>query len=194
MTLKRNTGTKFSIKLQTNYKLKRCNMQNTLLNTTMDVSKQIAAHPFLSFISALGLLVFEYAFDANSVIATTYAVFLILIVLDWLSGTSAAKKDGIDVSKYSIDGIKSTAVILSLPILARLLDVVMGTDVIIMGVVTAMLARGIARSVIANVKRAEWQIYIPQAWLDWVSDELAHKDARALERLKKINGEKEGKK
>lgn len=162
-------------------------MQNHVLQTGATVGKELLQHPILATFSAVAMLVFQYVFDSNKVVLVTFIIFVLLIVMDWLSGTSAAKKDGIDTSRYGIEGVNRTVLLLLLPCVARLIDIVVGTEVVVMGLVIGILARSIARSVIANIKRAGWNIYIPDTLLDWVSDELEQKDARAMRRLQEKN-------
>lgn len=147
------------------------------------VGKELLQHPILATFTAVIMLIFEYGFNSNKVVFVTFIIFASLIALDWLSGTAAAKRDGIDTSKYGIDGVKRTVFLLALPCIARLIDITAGTEVVIMGLVIGVLARSVARSVIANIKRAKWNVYIPDALLEWVADELEQKDARALRRL-----------
>lgn len=163
-------------------------MQNNLvLQTTAAAGKELLQHPILATFTAIGMLIFQYGFGSSKVVLITFVIFAVLIAMDWLSGTSAAKKDGIDTSRYGIDGVKRTVILLTLPGLARLIDLLAGTEVVLMGLVVAVLARSVAKSVIANIKRAGWNIYIPDTLLDWVSDELEQKDARAMRRLQEKN-------
>ena len=164
-------------------------MNGWVLAQTATVGKQIVEHPFISSMGASGMLFFEYGFGAVKTILAAYLLYVILISLDWLTGTSAAKRDGIDTSAYGIDGIKRTIFLLTIPGIARILDIIMGTEVIITGVVIAILARSIARSVIANTKRAGWERWLPMWMIDWVSAELDHKDKRAQQRLQEISRE-----
>lgn len=159
---------------------------NMLLQSTAAVGKELLQHPILATLTAIGMLIFQYGFGSSKVVLITFILFVILLVMDWLSGTSAAKKDGIDASRYGIDGAKNLAIVVTLPVIGRLIDIMMGTEVIVMGVIVGVLARSVARSVIANVKRAGWNIHIPDTILKWVEDELLQKDARAVERLKNI--------
>lgn len=161
-------------------------MDRWILNQTALVGKQILEHPIISSVGALGMMVFQLGFGAVQAVLMAYLLYLTLIGLDWLTGTTAAKKDGIDTSAYGIDGVKRTVFLLCLPVVARLLDLIMQTEVIVTGVVIAILARSIARSVIANTKRAGWDKHLPLWLVDWVSAELDHKDARAKQRLEEI--------
>lgn len=161
-------------------------MNNWVIAQTINVGKQSLEHPLISSIGAFGLLVFEYGFGAVKAVLVAYLLYVLLIALDWLTGTTAAKKYGIDTSAYGIDGVKRTVVLLALPVVARLIDIIMNTNVIITGIVIAVLSRSIARSVIANTKRAGWDRWLPLWAIDWVSDELEHKDARAKQRLEEI--------
>lgn len=161
-------------------------MNHWVLIQTANVGKQIIEHPMLSSLGAAGMLIFQFGFGAVKAILIAYILYLTLIALDWLTGTSAAKKDGIDTSAYGIEGVKRTVFLMALPAIARLLDMLMQTEVIVTGIVIAILTRSIARSVIANTKRAGWDKWLPSWSLAWVSAELDHKDARAKQRLEEI--------
>lgn len=156
---------------------------NMILQTTATVGKELMQHPILATFTAAGMLIFQYGFGSSKVVLATFILFVALIALDWLSGTSAAKKDGIDTSRYGIDGVGRTVFLLTLPGVARIIDVIVGTEVVLMGFVVGVLARSIAKSIIANIKRAEWDVDIPDNLINWVSDELKQKDARALQRI-----------
>lgn len=161
-------------------------MNNWVLMQSANVAKQVIEHPFISSLGAFGMLFFQYGFGAVKAVLVAFILYVILIGLDWLTGTSAAKKDGIDTSSYGIEGVKRTIFLLMLPVIARLIDIIMNTEVIVTGIVIAILARSIARSVIANTKRAGWDDKLPAWMIDWVSAELDHKDARAKQRLEEI--------
>lgn len=167
-------------------------MDNWVIAQSINVGKQVLEHPMISSIGAAGMMIFQLGFGAVQAILIAYLLYVFLIGLDWLTGTTAAKKDGIDTSAYGIDGVKRTIFLLCLPVAARLLDLIMHTEVIVTGVVIAILARSIARSVIANTKRAGWDKWLPLWAINWVSDELDHKDARAKQRLEEIMKGSEG--
>ncbi|QPR69567.1 phage holin family protein [Lysinibacillus macroides] len=166
-------------------------MENWIIAQSINVGKQIIEHPVISSAGAAGMMIFQLGFGAVQAILIAYLLYVFLIGLDWLTGTSAAKKDGIDTSSYGIDGVKRTVFLLCLPVIARLLDLIMHTEVIVTGIVIAVLARSIARSVIANTKRAGWDKWIPLWALEWVSAELDHKDIRAKQRLDEISNKGE---
>ncbi|MDC6267707.1 phage holin family protein [Lysinibacillus fusiformis] len=161
-------------------------MNNWILAQIINVGKQALEHPLISSVGAFGLMFFEYGFGAVKAVLVAFLLYLVLIALDWLTGTSAAKRDGIDTSAYGIEGIKRTVFLICLPVIARLLDVIMHTEVIVTGIVIAVLSRSIARSVIANTKRAGWDKWLPSWAIEWVSAELEHKDTRAKQRLEEI--------
>ncbi|MFJ7662952.1 phage holin family protein [Lysinibacillus sp. NPDC097162] len=161
-------------------------MDNWIMAQSINLGKQILEQPFVSSLGAICMMIFQLGFGAVPTILIAYLLYVTLIALDWLTGTSAAKKDGIDTSAYGIDGVKRTVFLLCLPVLARLIDLIMHSEVIVTGVVIAILARSIARSVIANTKRAGWNTWLPTWAIEWVSAELDHKDARAKQRLEEI--------
>ena len=161
-------------------------MDNWILMQSANVAKQVVEHPFISGLGAFGMMFFQYGFGAVKAVLVAFILYIVLIGLDWLTGTSAAKRDGIDTSSYGIEGVKRTVFLLTLPVIARLIDVIMNTEVIVTGIVIAILARSIARSVIANTKRAGWDDKLPTWMIDWVTAELDHKDARAKKRLEEI--------
>ena len=167
-------------------------MKEWLVLQSANIVKQIAEHPFLSACGAIFMLIFNHGFGATQAVFITYVLFAVLIVLDWLSGTSAAKKDKIDTSQYSYDGWKKSMFLLAVPAVARLIDLIIGTNVVVMGIVTAAMARGVARSVLANIKRAGWISYFPDWLIKWIQSELDSKDARAEQRLNEIKKKASG--
>lgn len=169
-------------------------MKQWIIQETEFVGRQILENPLVSFMGAIGMLLFQYGLGANKTVLGVFIIYLLLICMDWLTGTSAAKKDNIDTSEYGIEGCKRTVFLILTIAIARIIDIIMSTKVVVTGIVIAALARSITRSVIANTKRAGWDKYLPEwllhlifNWLfDWVADEIARKDARAKQRLEEI--------
>lgn len=161
-------------------------MNHWILTQTSTVGKQILDNPFISLIGAISLWIFQHGFGANKTVLVAFLLYLLLICLDWLTGTTAAKKDGIDTSEYGIEGGKRTVFLVLLIVIARLIDFIMHTKVIVTGVVIATLARSIARSVIANTKRCGWDKWMADWLVDWVQDEIDRKEARAKQRLEEV--------
>lgn len=161
-------------------------MYNWLTMQAADVSRQILENPYVTLLCSIMMWLFGVLFGDEKIFVAGYTLYIIMIGLDWLSGTEAAKKDGIDTSSYSLEGWKRTAFLIVLPLVARLVDIVIGTGLLVMGVVLGGMLRGVTRSVLANIKRAGWGKWMPDGWIEWIQSELNHKDARAMKRMEEI--------
>ncbi len=106
-----------------------------------------------------------------------------VITLDWISGYRASRKDGSYASEYGIDGAFRTLYLLIAPALANLADILLGTTGVVFGFTVLAFGSHIWKSMTANVYRAGWAVWIPIKVLDWVSDEIDHKTARAKRRI-----------
>ncbi len=114
------------------------------------------------------------------------SAILLFVVLDWLTGTRAAKKDLSYASKYGLDGLFRTFFILLLPAGGHMLDNVFGLSGVVFGLLSIGILYHIAQSMTANAIRAGWGDFFPQ-WilqplLNWVRSELEQKIARAIDR------------
>lgn len=111
------------------------------------------------------------------------SLYIGIITLDWISGFSASRKDGSYASEYGIDGAFRTLFLLIAPALANLADILLGTPGTVFGFTVLAFGSHIFKSMTANVYRAGWSVWIPVKVLDWVSDEIDHKTARAKKRI-----------
>jgi len=108
------------------------------------------------------------------------------IVMDWLSGSRAARRDNTYASRYGIDGIFRTFFMLLLPAGGHLLDVVTGLPGVLFGVFAVGLLYHTIKSMTANAIRAGWADWLPISVLEkvteWVQSEIESKIDRALKR------------
>src|SRR5690625_4128801 len=112
----------------------------------------------------------------------------VFIALDWLSGSSAAKKDGSYGSDYGIDGIKRTFFMVILPVGGNFIDQALGIPSVFFGLLAGGLLYHTINSATANAIRAGWGRWIPESALNllmnWVKSELESKAKRSLDRKK----------
>lgn len=118
----------------------------------------------------------------KTTISKWYLVLLIVNMLDWITGTKAARKDGIHTSDYGRTGLSRTVVVLSLPVLAIVLDRIVGENHLIFYYITGGLIVNTWLSFTANVARAGWDKIIPIQVLNFVADEIKAKTLRAQQR------------
>lgn len=162
-----------------------------------DVFKILTDNPAINSAVALLLTLFGLLYGPNDITRAGMTLVVLLIILDWITGLSAAKKDCIDTSSYGIDGLLRTIVLLLLPAIAHFMDLFFYTQGLVSYFMIAALARHLLKSVIANTYRAGWTQWVPTSALNklliWVSDEIAHKEARAKQRYDEIyGGDKDG--
>jgi phage-related holin len=134
-----------------------------------------------------GLLpVFEYFYGNGTAVLGAVAALAFFIMMDWLSGSSASRKDKTYASHYGIDGMFRTFFMLLLPAGGHLLDELLGTPGVIFGIFVAGLLAHTIKSMIANVVRAGWANWLPIGALEkvteWVSSEIESKLDRAMKR------------
>ncbi|OBZ13328.1 phage holin family protein [Bacillus sp. FJAT-26390] len=152
----------------------------------------------LSFttIGAILVPVFEFAYGAGEAVYASMIALTFFILMDWISGIRASKKDNSYGSSYGIDGIFRTVFMLALPAGGHLLDVVFSLPGILFGALTAGLLYHIIQSMIANSIRAGWGNWLPlnvfEAILKWVGSELNKKIERAAQRGGVTGEEKDG--
>lgn len=139
-----------------------------------------------SGVGAIALPVFEFLYGAGESVIAAIIALAFFILLDWMSGTSAARKDNSYGSKYGIDGVKRTFFVLLLPAGGHFLDQLFGLPGILFGLLTAGLLYHIIRSMTANAVRAGWGDWLPLNVLDgiikWVGSEMDKKVQRAFDR------------
>lgn len=139
-----------------------------------------------SGVGAAVLPLFEFLYGSGRPVIIAIIALAFFILLDWLSGTSAARKDNSYGSKYGIDGVKRTFFMLLLPAGGHLLDLLFGLPGLLFGLFAASLLYHTIRSMTANVIRAGWGDWIPvnvlNAIIKWVGSELDQKVQRAFDR------------
>ena len=130
--------------------------------------------------------VFEFLYGIGPAVTSIMSALIFFIVMDWISGSSAARKDNTYASKYGIDGIFRTFFMILLPAGGHLLDSAIGLPGILFGVFAIGLIYHTLKSMVANALRAGWAEWLP-IWLlekvtDWVQSEIESKVDRALKR------------
>lgn len=98
--------------------------------------------------------VFEFLYGVGPAVTSIMSALIFFIVLDWISGSSAAREDNMYASKYGIDGIFRTFFMLLLPAGGHLLDVVIGLPGVLFGVFAIGLLYHTIKSMTANAIRA----------------------------------------
>lgn len=143
---------------------------------------QIAA----STVGAVLVPAFDFLYGEADAVITIMTALLFFIIMDWLSGIRAAKKDNTYASKYGIDGIFRTFFMLLLPAGGHLLDGVFGFSGAIFGALAVGTLYHVLQSMTANSIRAGWGDSLPLPVLDvvlkWVGSELDKKVKRAANR------------
>jgi phage-related holin len=139
-----------------------------------------------SGLGAVFMPVFEFMYGAGETVTAALVALTFFIVMDWLSGSRAAKKDYSYASKYGIDGVFRTFFMLLLPAGGHFLDVLFKMPGIFFGLLIAGLLYHIIQSMTANAVRAGWADWLPINLLNmivkWVGSELEKKVQRATER------------
>lgn len=129
---------------------------------------------------------FEFLYGSGEPVRAIMAAVIFFIIMDWISGIRAAKKDDTYASRYGIDGVVRTMFMLMLPAGGHLLDVVFNFPGIIFGAFAFGLLYHVLQSMTANSIRAGWGDWLPlpvlNALIDWVKSELDKKIQRAESR------------
>ncbi|AWX56863.1 holin [Brevibacillus brevis] len=125
--------------------------------------------------------VFHYLYGTNR--QDILIVLFFMIVLDWITGISAAKKDQSYSSDYGLSRIPRTMFLFALPALANLLDRVMGTPGFLFYGVTFGLIYHTWTSLTANAHRAGWPM--PRSVEKLVGSEIKAKAERAARKEQK---------
>lgn len=140
---------------------------------------------FFSLGAVLGP-VFDFMYGKDDAVIATMTALLFFVIMDWLSGIRAAKRDNTYGSRYGLDGVARTFFILLLPAGGHLLDVVFGLPGIIFGALSLGTLYHVVQSMTANSIRAGWGDWIPlpvlNVIIDWVKSELDKKIQRAESR------------
>lgn len=165
-------------------------MNSWVLATTVDVGKKMLENPVVSGISASILFFVSSLYGEGEIVRAGMTLIFFQLAIDWITGTSAAKRDNIDTSQYGIEGIKRSLVVLLIPACAHLIDTFMYLGGLAVYFAIAALARSITKSIIANLYRTGWTTWIPVDLLDllvnWVEDEIIQKNTRSARRREEI--------
>lgn len=143
----------------------------------------LTAHPIAGSIGAVVSAVFSYAYGGTQFAIGAMLLYVGIIVMDWIAGNRASKKDGSYASEYGIDGGFRTAFLLIMPVLAHRADIMMGLPNVIFAFVLLSFGLHIWKSMTANVVRCGWDIWVPIWALNYVADEIDHKIARSRKRI-----------
>jgi phage-related holin len=139
-----------------------------------------------SSVGAVLVPVFNFFYGEADAVVTVMAALLFFVVMDWLSGIRAAKKDNTYSSRYGIDGVFRTFFIMLLPAGGHLLDGVFGLPGAIFGALAIGTLYHVLQSMTANAIRAGWGDWVPLSILEyilkWVGSELDKKVKRAASR------------
>lgn len=135
---------------------------------------------------ALFTPMFEYLYGAGDTVRAIMAAVAFFVLMDWLSGTRASKKDKSYASKYGLDGVFRTFFILLLPAGGHLLDVASKLPGIFFGLLSFGVLYHVIQSMTANTIRAGWADWVPLKALEkivqWVGSEIDSKASRAEKR------------
>lgn len=140
----------------------------------------------LATIGAAVMSVFEYLYGSGEIVQPAMIALTLLIVLDLLAGSQAAKMDKSYASKHGLSGVARSAVLLLLPAIGHLIDVITGMPGIAFGALIFGLIYHNLKSMVANAIRAGWGDNIPvgviNKLLDFVGSEMEAKIARSKSR------------
>lgn len=136
--------------------------------------------------------IFEFFYGEGEMVRTMMAALLFFIVLDWISGIRASKKDHTYASEYGINGIFRSFFVLLLPAGGHFLDLIVGSPGVIFGLLVVGTLYHVIQSMCANVIRAGWGKWVPD-WIltkitEWVREEIEAKIARAKKRKEEREG------
>lgn len=129
---------------------------------------------------------FEFFYGVGNGVTYGMTALVFFIVMDWLSGSRASRKDNSYASKYGIDGVFRTFFMLLLPAGGHLLDLFIGLPDILFGIFVGGLIYHTLKSMTANAVRAGWADWLPiwalEKVMEWVKSEIESKLDRALKR------------
>lgn len=153
-------------------------------------------HPIAGAIGSLFISIFTFLYGGGKIAILGMLLYTLIIAADWISGYSAARKDGSYASEYGIEGAYRTTLLLLFPAMANFADQLLNMPNVIFGFVVFSFSAHIWRSMTANVYRAGYDKWIPVWVLERVADEIEHKAARAKKRIqekeKYLGGERNG--
>lgn len=112
-------------------------------------------------------------------------ILMLVVSLDWITGSKASKLDGTYSSQYGIEGIARTVVLFLLPCLAHMFDVAFKLPDFFFFMVTGGLSYHIFNSFTANCVRVGWDKWIPTRLLESVSSEIEAKINRSNSRKRR---------
>jgi len=141
---------------------------------------------FAAGAGAFLLPIFEFLYGKGPAVSGAIVTLAFFILMDWLSGSRASRKDNTYASHYGIDGVFRTAFMLLLPAGGHMLDNLFGSPGIIFGAFVVGLLYHTIKSMTANTIRAGWADWLPISLLEkitqWVGSEIESKIDRALKR------------
>lgn len=141
---------------------------------------------FIMGVGAVLVPAFDFLYGEGEAVIAIMTALLFFVIMDWISGVRAAKKDNTYASRYGLDGIIRTFFILLLPAGGHLLDVVFGLPAIIFGALAFGVLYHVLQSMTANSIRAGWGDWLPipvlNAIIEWVKSELEKKIQRSESR------------
>ncbi|WP_028590369.1 phage holin family protein [Paenibacillus massiliensis] len=141
---------------------------------------------FIASTGAVVVPVFEFFYGQGEAVLTIMTTLAFFIIMDWMSGISAAKKDDTYGSRYGLEGVARTFFMLLLPAGGHLLDMVFHLPGIIFGILVLGTLYHVLQSMVANSIRAGWGDWLPIPVLNtiigWVKSELDKKIQRAESR------------
>ncbi|OPA74683.1 holin [Paenibacillus selenitireducens] len=137
-------------------------------------------------VGALAVPAFNFFYGGDQMAGGLMMALIFFVVMDWITGIRASKKDNSYASKYGIDGVFRTFFILLLPAGGHLLDRAFQIPDIMFGALAIGVLYHILQSMTANAVRAGWANWFPE-WLlvkitNWVKSELEKKVERAESR------------
>lgn len=156
------------------------------------IASVVSSFNFLATTTGVILIpVFEYLYGSDEIVRSIMSALVIFIVLDWISGVRASKKDYTYASKYGIDGVFRSFFILLLPSGGHLLDQIIGFPSIVFGALSLGILYHVLQSMTANSIRAGWGSHVPE-WLlsklvSWVKIELETKIKRSEKRKEEMD-------
>lgn len=136
--------------------------------------------------------IFAVLFGHGEIRFLIFLLYLMLLVFDFIAGTSASEKDGSYGSIYGRNGFGRLIVYMFIPAAGNLIDRALNiTDPFIIygytldgfafGFLTFTFGYHIAKSAVANAHRARWNP--PEILVRWTKNEIDLKEARAIARI-----------
>lgn len=107
------------------------------------------------------------------------SILMMVVGLDWITGSKASKLDGTYSSQYGIEGIARTVVLFLLPCLSHMFDIAFKLPDFFFYMVTGGLIYHIFNSFTANCVRVGWDKWIPTWLLESVASEIEAKIKRS---------------